>query len=461
MFETFSDIKYLPELAKYIKVKDKDCFVITQFAVTENGHTRTGISVNKIIDKIHNTEAIAAYGFNCGVGPTHLKNLIETIDQIDFNNEIITALPNAGYPEITNERTVYTQNAEYFSDIMRDIEEFGIKIIGGCCGTTPVHIKKIKEKLKQKQNHHPSQQPKVFPNLSDEPDTIKMNTFKEKIKRDDFLIAVELDPPFAADINKMMKAAATLKETGVDIITISDSPLARERVDSVMVSAKIKRELEIETMPHITCRDLNIIGMKSKLMAAHIENIRNLLLVTGDPVSSSDRNEIESVFNLNSFKLMELVQEINQDKLSRDPFLFGGALNLNTYNRDKEIKRMNRKVDAGASYFLTQPIFDEEVITFLKQMGKSDQFKILGGVMPLVSYKNAQFLNNEIPGIKIPKQYLNRFDPEMNRKQAEKEGILIATEIIEKIKPDVDGIYFMTPFNRAYIIEEIMTQMYK
>jgi homocysteine S-methyltransferase len=209
-------------------------------------------------------------------------------------------------------------------------------------------------------------------------------------------------------------------------------------------------------MPHLTCRDQNIIGLKSKLIAAYIEGIRNLLLVTGDPVASSDRNEIESVFNLNSYKLMELVQEMNQDKLNIDPYFFGGALNLNTINQKKELERMYRKIKSGASFFLTQPIFDKTVIEFIQQLDKPDSVKILGGIMPLVSYKNAQFLDNEIPGISIPDDIINKFNVNMSKKEGEKQGIKIAIDIVDKIKDNIDGLYFMTPFNRAYIIKNIL-----
>ncbi|MDI3547377.1 MAG: methionine synthase / methylenetetrahydrofolate reductase [Halanaerobiales bacterium] len=457
LFETFSDLSYFKELSQYIKNKDKNCYIITQFALTENGYTRKGISVTKIIKFMRECNTIDAFGFNCGVGPTHLKNIIE---KIDFGEKIITALPNAGYPEIVNERTVYTQNADYFAEIMLDIKRMGVKIIGGCCGTTPVHIEKIVEKIKQEDEKEQKRDIKVFtpPSLKSS-FVFQENRFKEKMKDNKFVIAVELDPPFDIDISNIKNGAESLKESGVDIITIADSPLGRARIDSVMMAAKIKREIGIDTMPHITCRDTNVIGLKSKLMAGYIEGIRNILLVTGDPVPSGDRNEIESVFNLNSFKLMELVKEMNLEKFRNDPYYFGGALNLNTLKKEKEIERMERKIKAGARFFLTQPVFEEEVIRYLKNIKRPDNVKILVGIMPLVSYKNAQFLNNEIPGITIPSIYINRFNDEMSKEEGEREGIKIAVELIKEVKNFVDGLYFITPFDRVYIIKKILDRI--
>jgi len=456
LFETFSEISCFKELSRYIKEKDPDCFLITQFALTENGYTRKGISVEKIINFMNDCSNIDAFGFNCGIGPTHLKNIIK---KIDFGERIVTALPNAGYPEIINERTVYTQNADYFADVMLEIKQMGVKIIGGCCGTTPVHIRKIVEKIKMEDGGKAEKEIVITqPSIKSGP-VFQENKFKEKMKEHEFVIAVELDPPFDTDIGQIIKGAGVLQESGVDIITIADSPLGRARIDSVIMAARIKREIGIETMPHITCRDINIIGLKSKLLAGYIEGLRNILIVTGDPVPSGDRNEIESVFNLNSFKFMELVKEMNLENFRDDPYYFGGALNPNSLKTEKETERMQRKIKAGAGFFLTQPVFEKKAIYYLKNIKKLANIKILAGIMPLVSYRNAQFLNNEIPGITIPAEYINRFNREMSREEGEKEGIEIAIELIREIKNFVDGLYFVTPFNRVSIINKIMDKV--
>jgi homocysteine S-methyltransferase len=189
-----------------------------------------------------------------------------------------------------------------------------------------------------------------------------------------------------------------------------------------------------------------------------VEGIRNLLVVTGDPIPGAEKSSVKSVFDLNSFKLMALIQEMNSELFSQDPYIVGGALNLNVQNRDAEISRMERKVENGARFFLTQPIFASEVIEYLAGLKARKKVKILGGVMPIVSYKNALFLSNEIPGISIPSYYIERFRPDMDRQEAEETGIEIAVELINSIKRYVDGLYLVTPFNRVNMVVRILKE---
>ncbi|NLN42077.1 MAG: bifunctional homocysteine S-methyltransferase/methylenetetrahydrofolate reductase [Clostridiales bacterium] len=451
IFETFSSTEYIKEVSEYIKSINPKAFILTQFALNTNGFTRKGISARRIQKQIKQVDSVDAYGFNCGIGPTHLYNIIK---KLDFSKDIVSALPNSGYPVIINERTVYQQNPGYFAQKLIDIKDLGVGIIGGCCGTTPLHIKALAQEL--------DMQP-VDPVIITKPDIRKEmkppvypNTFAEKLKNNEFTIAVELDPPYGTNLEKMIKGARELKDGGVDILTIADSPMARVRTDSVMTAAKIKREVGIDVMPHICCRDKNIIALKSSLLAAHIEGIRNLLLVTGDPVPSPERNDIKSVFNLNSIKLIEMVTEMNKEVFAHEPYFLGGALNLNVLNKDVEIRRMELKAEKGAKFFLTQPIFYDNVIEYLKKIKNHYSVKILAGIIPLVSYRNAMFLNNEVPGIDISPEYIQRFSPHMSRQEAEDVGIDIAVELITKIKDHVDGIYLITPFNRTSMIAKII-----
>lgn len=451
IFETFSGTEYLYDIFKHIKSLNPNAFILAQFALNTSGYTRRGISPKRVISQVKEIPYIDGYGFNCGIGPTHLYNAIA---DLDFSKDIVSALPNSGYPVIINERTVYTQNPEYFADKLIDIKGLGVKIIGGCCGTTPAHIKALSDLI----NTKPIRQlaaPKVITKKVPTPSTYS-NSFADKVKKGQFVIAVELDPPFATDVSKMMKGARELRDKGVDILTIADSPLARPRMDSIMAASKIKRELGMETMPHVCCRDKNIIALKSSLLAAHIEGIRNLLIVTGDPVPSPERNDIKSVFNLNSVKLMEMVDEMNRELFAYEPYLIGGALNLNVVNRDVELRRMKLKASKGAQFFLTQPIFRDDVIDYLKRIKAQLRVKVLAGIMPLVSYRNAMFLNNEVPGIDIPEECINRFAPDMSRQEAEEVGVDMAAELVDKVRDHVDGIYFITPFNRTNMIAKII-----
>lgn len=454
LFETFSNLNYLKEISDYIKQNNDNAFVIVQFAIMPDGFSRDGISINRIVERIKLIENVDIYGFNCGSGPSHLY---ESLKKLQVSEDIISVLPNASYPEVINERTIYVNNPEYFAEKMMDMKNLGMKILGGCCGTTPNHIKELTKRVSNNNKDFTDSQVKLI-----RKDTVvkESNTFQEKLLKDEFVIAVELDPPFDTSIDKIMQGARVCKENGIDLITIADSPMSKVRVDSISIAAKIKREIGIDTMPHICCRDKNVNAIKSGLLAAHIEGIRNVLAVTGDPVPAEDRVATKSVFNLNSFKLMNLISEMNKEVFAEDEISIGGALNLNVLNKHSEVARMYKKSQNGATFFLTQPIYDEETIEFLENL-KRKNVKILGGILPIVSYRNAQFLNNELPGVHIPEIYINKFHKGMSKEEAEEVGIEMAVEIGNKIKPYVDGIYFMTPFNRVQMIIKIIEKMIK
>lgn len=454
VFETFSSTKYIKILCDYIKSKNKNAEILAQFRINSYGYTRQGISANRLIEEARDIEGLVAYGFNCGIGVGHLSKILLSLDMKDDN---IIAIPNAGYPDKIYERTVYRENAKYFADTMIDIKELGVKVIGGCCGTTPKHIKEIVNNLDNSYACTLAHQ--ISSEKKNNSKSIVNNKFYSKLKNNEFVIAVELDPPFNGNSNKIMECANILKAEGVDIITIADSPLSRPRADSIIMSNKIQKEVGIEVMPHICCRDKNSIALKSIILGAHIESIRNILLVTGDPIPSAERSEITSVFNMNSIKLMELVKQLNIELDDEDSIIYGGALNPNLTNVDKLIERINRKQNAGASYLLTQPIYDNKALENLETIKENTSIKILGGIMPLVSYKNAQFLQNEIAGIHVPENVCNMFRKDMNRLEAEQVGISVATEMALKVKDIVDGIYLMTPFNRAEMIGKIINNI--
>lgn len=455
IFETFNDFTYVKDIVKYIKQRDESVFISVQFATTPEGFTRKGISNRHVIDQVKACREVDAYGFNCGVGPTHLYNLLK---EIDFKDDIIVAAPNAGYPEIIRERTVYINNPNYFAEKMEEISRLGAKILGGCCGTTPSHIRKMSQLIKSRRHV----QPKEWHRIEKPVASLRKkrpNNFAEKLKNNEFVIAVELDPPFDANIERIMENAHICKQNGVDIITVADSPMGRARVDSIMMAAKIKREVGIEVLPHICCRDKNLNALKAGLLAGYMENIRNVLAVTGDPVAAAEKSNIKPVFNLNSLSLTEFLNTMNHEVFKEDPVNIGGALNLNVCNPRAELERAFKKMEKGATFFLTQPIFDDKVIEFLSHIQKCERIKILGGIMPLVSYRNARFLNNEVAGIKIPDHIINKFHNDMTREEGERLGIEISVDIAQRIKDKVDGFYFITPFNRVHLIMEIIKRL--
>ncbi len=453
IFETLSNTKNLKKVVPYIKSKNKNAYIITNFALQIDGTTRKGIDFATIVEEVKSL-GVDSYGINCGIGPFHSKKIIESMK---FTNDTVGVIPNAGYPEILNSRTVYSASPDYFSDVSMEIKELGVKILGGCCGTTPEFIKKINEKLNSDFLVHNDKKIQVIKHdIKEKTVSIETNNFRKKIENGNFVIAVELGAPTSFDTTKFINCGKIVKDAGADIITVADNPLCRPHMDSIVATSKLKREVGIDVMPHLCCRDKNIIGIKSSIIGGYGEKVRNLLLVTGDGIPSQDRVEIKSVFNLNSFKLMELVREINVEKFQDDPIFYGGALSLSSKNLDTTLLRIEKKVKAGCSYFLTQPIFNENDLEYLQKIKSKIDIKILGGVMPLVSRKNAIFLDNEFPGIDISHSIINKFDETMSRNEAEDVGISIAINFGKEAKKIVDGLYITTPFLRGAMVSKII-----
>ena len=245
------------------------------------------------------------------------------------------------------------------------------------------------------------------------------------------------------------------------MMTMADSPMGRSRVDSILMSVKLGGEVALPAMPHVCCRDKNMIAMRSTLLGAYINGIRNLLVVTGDPVPSDSRTTASSVFDYNSIRLMSFIKEMNEEHFKDDPIYYGGALNYARGNLDKIIERMQRKIDAGCSYFLTQPAYSDEDIERLRYIRSKLDTKILCGIMPFVSYRNANFVKNEFSDIYVPDDVLARYRMDMTKEEAEVVGAELAKELIEKMSDFADGFYFMLPFNRVSLLERINVKKQK
>lgn len=454
-FETFSDITDVAAAASYIHEKCPEAFVMVSFAVNRNGYTSNGISMSRLFAEAEKTEAIDSYGCNCNIGASHLYELMKA--QNLSADKYIQILPNSGYQQIVRGQSTYSEGAVYYAEKMQKIAELGVNILGGCCGTTPTHIRELSEKIN---GHAPWKKlPVAEKGMENAVSRTRNNPFMEKLQRGEKVIAVELDPPFDQNSQKLIEGAFRLKKSNVDIITLADSPLARARADSVLLAAKVRSMVDIPVMPHIACRDRNRISMHSTLLGAHINGIRNLMIVTGDPVPSGERGNTKSVFDFNSIRFMEYVNELNQDLFLQDSFSYGGALNQNQANTDKVIERMQKKIDAGVSWFMTQPIYSDEEVEILARMKRELDTKILCGIMPLVSYRNAMFIKNEMPGIHVPEEIVEQYRPDMSRAEAEAVAVEISLSVMEKLKDVADGFYFMTPFNRVELICRIIDRM--
>lgn len=452
-FETFSDFQYLLPVAEYLKKKKNDIFIMASFCLNKYGYTSAGIRAQSVLDQAGESKVFDGVGFNCGIGPTHMHHILK---KLDFGELAVSVMPNSGYPGMVKDRTGNGESVEFFCENMKEIAALGVNIIGGCCGTTPAYIRGMKETVcfgTPKRTHRES-------GPSDHPVVHKeRNEFFQKLQGDKKPVIVELDPPFDGNDEKIVRAALLLREAGADMLTFADSPMGKMRADSLMTGVKIQRELELPVMPHVTCRDKNRLGMGAAFLGAHMNGIRNLLLVTGDPVPGGARSGISPVYDFNSITLMEYVRQMNQEYFREDPIVYGGALNYGRANLDKEIERMKRKCGAGASYFLTQPIYSEADAARIAYVKEHVDTKILCGIMPLVSYRNACYMKNEMSGVHVPDEVMARYHKDMSREEGENTGIEIALTTIELLSGISDGYYFMVPFNRASMICTIMKRM--
>lgn len=451
LFETFHEFTYIKDIIDMIKRKNPDILIFTTFCMNKNGYTSSGLSYRTILNEINKNPNIDGGGFNCGIGSGHMLRMMKNMRT--SCNKILLAIPNASYPEQFSNRMVFHKNESYFASNMQELLNIEVDIIGGCCGTSPNYIKKLGE---LEYSSYKNSKKKILKEEAELAVEVVQNEFYSLFDKSRKVIAVELDPPFDANDSKILECANKLKELMVDVVTIADSPMGRSRVDSVLMSIKISNEVNIPVMPHLCCRDKNLIAMRSSILGGYVNGVRNLLLVTGDPIPSDQRQSITGVFDHNSIKLMNYVSEMNREHFITEPIYFGGALNYGRGRLDKIIERMEQKMKAGASYFLTQPIYSKEDIERLRYIKESVDTKILCGIMPLVSYRNANFIKNEIAGIHVPDSIIERYHMDMTKEEGEIVAAKISSEIIEQLSEFADGYYFMLPFNRVSLMERII-----
>lgn len=451
-FETFADYEDILPAIKLLREKSEDIFISLCFCVNQYGYSGAGLSAKRLISDVAKLP-VDAVGLNCGVGAGHMVQLLGELNLP--TNKYVIVLPNAGYPNFTRNQMHFGNTPSYFADRMKEIVMGGADIVGGCCGTKPNTIERIAGMLAglpkyDKKLHEGSQKAAETPKrkgfLYDEDGNIRNKKF----------IAVELAPPFDANDEKLLESAHALVGTGVDVLTFPDSPSGRTRVDSVLMADKVYRETGIEVMPHICCRDKNAVAMRSLFMGARINDIHNLLIITGDPLPSMVRDTVKSVFNFDSVGLMKIAREMNEETFNDRPLCYGGAINQGRKNLEVEIGRVKKKMEAGAEFFLTQPVFCREDADRLRYIKEETGARILCGIMPLISRKNALFMKNEIAGVNVPDELIEKYPENGNRQEGEQVGIELAKAMIAITEDFVDGWYFSFPFNRTYLLKRIL-----
>ena len=467
ILETFPSLR--DALAALRAVKSvKNIPAIAQLVFTDSGRTADGHGALQAFWALKDAGADAV-GANCGIGPNGIyKVLAPTAVKIDIP---VSAFPNAGFPERREDRLFYGMNAEYLAEIAGKLVSCGVNLIGGCCGTSPADIRTIKAAVSELQ---PMQKPSLerqsvlrlqsrtepSPGLSGAKSRLHNLLSQRRV------ISVELDPPKTLKIDKVLQSAQALKDAGADVISIAENPLAVVRMSNVAMARLIQTRIGIETIVHITGRDRNLIGLQSEFMGMAMEGLQNVLAVTGDPPSRGKEEKVKGVFDLHSLELIALLTGMNQgrnyygdDLKQPTAFTIGAAFNPNVTRLEAQVRRMRRKIANGAQFFQTQPVFSKNTIDEMLIHTQDISAPILLGILPLVSFRNAEFLHNEFPGISIPDDIRARM-----RRAGEKgveEGIQIAWELIEYAAPHFAGIYIMPPFNRCQIAVELIRRMHK
>lgn len=453
LFETLDDLDPLRSAIAYVRDNIPGATVIISFAVAQDGYTRLGRSYSRLIMQ---ALEIADYaGLNCVCGPSVMLGLAARIGELipGFDYSRLSVMPNASYPARQNGRLTFSNNPDYFAEKLAALARLGVGAIGGCCGTTPEHISAAYALIGEASGIAAADMPA-------EPEKCResfMSGFDYKRR----LIAVELNPPLNTDDGFFFECAHRFRAAGADVLTVTDSPLARARADALMLSAKLSRELDMPVLPHLTCRDRNRIAIKGSLMAANMDGVDSVLAITGDSPDAGLRADgVKAVYNLNSYGLISYIDSLNSDVFADSPYYIAAALNVNAINFNAELERAIKKLSLGASMLMTQAIFTEESIGNLRRAREEISrrglnCRILAGVMPLAGYKNAVFLSNEVGGITIPSELCEALK-DASPEEAKTIVLDFARGIIDSVWDCCDGFYVMFPLKRAELAEALV-----
>ena len=466
LIETMVDVYAVRAAVNAAREIDPGVPLITSMTFTRDRRTLLGDSPEEVAREMA-AMGVEIIGVNCSGGPAQLLRILHQMHTAVPDGKF-SVMPNAGFPEKVGGRIMYPAGPEYFHDYAIAFWREGAAIIGGCCGTTPAHIGVIVKAI-----HETSEDVliSVTPDLAravELPDEapLERSQLAEKLDAGKFVIAVEMDPPRGLSIHKRLAGASLLADAGADVIDVADSPMARMRMSPWAVCQLIQSQFEIETTLHFPTRGRNLLRVQGDLLAAHAMNIRNVFVVMGDPTEIGDYPDASDSYDLVPTGLIRLIKEgfnVGVDHAGGQigqptSFFVGAALNLCAGNIDREIQVLRKKIDAGADFFLTQPVFEPErarafLGAFEEDYGPFPR-PILAGVLPLVTARHARFLHNEVPGIFIPQSLQDRM--EKAGEDSTSVGVNIAKELIEDLQQDFQGVYFMPAFNRFDLVAEII-----
>ena len=465
MIETISSLLEALEAIRAAKKVSPTTPVVCSMTFLEDGKTKFGDEMVNSLNKVKETGADIV-GVNCTIGPKETYDLARIF--IPQAKAKISIMPNAGYPTIVKGKTIFLSSPDYLKEYATLFVELGANIVGSCCGTTPEHTRAMAPQvLGRKPARGISISPITVPAVEKEvsPKTavaVEVRRFTEKLNQRQFAITVEVDPPKGSDYNKMVEGAKMLKSLGIDALNIADNPMARVRMSSIALAHLLQEEVGIESILHFTCRDRSLLGIQSELIGSSALGITSILALTGDPASIGDFPKSTSVFDVDSIGLVKIIKGLNNGRdLANNPigrptsFKIGVAVKPAAEELDLEIHRLEEKIQAGADFAQSQPVYDIEVVERFSKKTVHLHLPVLIGILPLRSYRHAQFLHNEVPGIVIPTHILKRMQKSTPEEEMQ-EGLKIACEFAREVKGLVDGILFVPPFDKYHLVEEII-----
>jgi methionine synthase I (cobalamin-dependent)/5,10-methylenetetrahydrofolate reductase len=462
--ETFSDLREIALAVEAVRAVT-DLPLVAQMAFTDEGVTFTGHSPEEVARHLR-ALGVDAFGANCSVGSSVLYDVLERMAP-EAGGVPLSIQPNAGLPSRIGERLIYLSSPAYMAEYAGRMVEAGARIVGGCCGTTPAHIAAMREVLDRRapSPRAPARAATARPVVAVEtPGLLTLRpptTLARKLDAGEFVVTVELDPPRGHTVDKLVQGAKLLKERGVEIVDINDGSLGRVRMSVLATALLVRDGTGLDVNMHFTCRDRNLMGIQADLLGAHALDIRNILAMTGDPPRAGDYANATAVFDVDGVGLIEVLRRMNEGVDANgnsvgEPtaFCIGAALNPAAADVDREIERFHRKVRAGARWVQTQPVYDlGQLDRFLVRAGGSP-VPVLVGLLPLHSFRHAEFLHNEVPGITIPDEVRGRLRDAGDR--ALRMGIEMAQALVHEARRRYAGVYLMPSFGRFEVVAEVL-----
>ena len=457
LFETLSTEEGVLEAIRALKQTVPEAFVLVSFAVLPDGYTREGRYCAELVRRMAQSGVVDAVGLNCVSAPGAMRALVQQLGDAGLP---LSVMPNAGYPVVARAQVRYQGKPEYFARELSRLATEGVRILGGCCGTTPQHIAALRTALDALPETLPAA-PAAKPAAAAKPAVETDDAFLRKLRAGQRVIAVELDSPKDADLTAYLEGARRLQAAGADLLTVADCPIARARMDSSLVACRVHRELGMNVLPHMTCRDRNLNATKALLLGLYAEGVREVLAITGDPIPTAERDEVKNVYQFNSRKLAQYIVSLaGEGREMPSPITVFGALNLNARNFEVELRRAAEKLENGMSGFLTQPVLSAQAVENLKKARETlgERAKILAGILPVVSQRNAIFMENEVNGIHVDEAIIQKFEG-LDRAAGEELGLEVSVQAAKAAAPYADGFYLMTPFNRVALMERLIARL--